>query len=54
MKVLVRPMALCPRPCSRRGAIDFITQTVEIDRAAGQVPGLRAAALRAGLDEYVA
>jgi uncharacterized protein YbjT (DUF2867 family) len=54
MKVLVRPMALLPRPMLSPGAIDFITQTVEIDtRPAMEYFGFPLRPLRAGLDEYV-
>ena len=31
MKLLVRPLALLPNPILSPGAVDFITQTVEID-----------------------
>ena len=55
MKVLVRPMALLPTPMLSPGAIDFITQTVEIDtRPAQEYFGFPFRPLRAGLDEYVA
>jgi len=55
MKVLVKPMALLPEPMLSPGAIDFITQTVEMDpRPAMEYFGFRFRPLRAGLDEYVA
>jgi uncharacterized protein YbjT (DUF2867 family) len=55
MKVLVRPMALLPTPMLSPGAVDFITQTVEIDpRPAVEYLGFALRPLRAGLDEYVA
>jgi uncharacterized protein YbjT (DUF2867 family) len=54
MKVLVRPMALMPSPMLSPGAVDFITQTVEIDtRAAFAFFGFPFRPLRAGLDDYV-
>ena len=55
MKLLVRPMALMPKPLLSPGAVDFITQTVEIDpRPAMEYLGFAFRPLRAGLDEYVA
>jgi uncharacterized protein YbjT (DUF2867 family) len=55
MKVLVRPMALMPKPILSPGAVDFITQTVEIDpRPALEYFGFPFRPLRAGLDDYVA
>ena len=55
MKLLVRPMAILPNPILSPGAIDFITQTVEIDpRPAAEYLGFAFRPLRAGLDEYVA
>jgi NADH dehydrogenase len=55
MKLLVRPMALLPTPMLSPGAVDFITQTVEIDpRPAAEYLGFAFRPLRAGLDEYVA
>jgi len=55
MKVLVLPMTLMPEPILSPGAIDFITQTVEIDtRPAQEFLGYAFRPLRAGLDEYVA
>jgi uncharacterized protein YbjT (DUF2867 family) len=55
MKALVRPMALLPNPMLSPGAVDFITQTVEIDtRPAMEYFGFPFRPLRAGLDEYVA
>lgn len=55
MKLLVRPMALLPTPMLSPGAIDFITQTVEIDtRPAAEYFGFPFRPLRAGLDEYLA
>ena len=55
MKLLVRPMALLPNPMLSPGAVDFITQTVEIDtRPAAEYLGFAFRPLRAGLDDYVA
>jgi len=55
MKLLVRPMALLPNPMLSPGAVDFITQTVEIvTRPAAEYLGFAFRPLRAGLDEYVA
>jgi NADH dehydrogenase len=55
MKLLVRPMALMPTPLLSPGAVDFITQVVEIDpRPAMEYLGFAFRPLRAGLDEYVA
>jgi uncharacterized protein YbjT (DUF2867 family) len=55
MKLLVAPMALFPRPILSPGAVDFITQTVEIDtRPAFEYFGFPFRPLRAGLDEYLA
>jgi NADH dehydrogenase len=55
MKLLVRPMAILPEPILSPGAIDFITQTIEMDtRAAAEYFGFPFRPLRAGLDEYVA
>jgi NADH dehydrogenase len=54
MKLLVKPMALLPNPMLSPGAVDFITQTVEIDpRPAMEFLGFPFRPLRAGLDEYV-
>jgi uncharacterized protein YbjT (DUF2867 family) len=54
MKVLVRPMVLLPNPILSPGAVDFITQTVEIDtRPAQEFFGFPFRPLRAGLDEYL-
>jgi hypothetical protein len=54
MKVVVRPMALLPSPMLSPGAVDFITQTVEIDtRPAQEYFGFPFRPLRAGLDDYV-
>ncbi len=54
MKILVKPMALLPNPILSPGAIDFITQTVEIDtRPAMEYFGFPFRPLRAGLDDYV-
>jgi nucleoside-diphosphate-sugar epimerase len=54
MKVLVRPLALLPNPILSPGAIDFITETVEIDpRPAMEYLGFPFRSLRVGLDEYV-
>ena len=55
MKLLVWPMAFLPNPMLSPGAIDFITQTVEIaPRPAAEYLGFAFRPLRAGLDEYVA
>ncbi len=54
MKVLARPMALMPNPMLSPGAVDFITQTVDIDpRPAMEYFGFPFRPLRAGLDDYV-
>ena len=54
MKVLVRPLALLPDPPLSPGAIDFITETVEIDpRPAMEYLLFDFRSLRVGLDEYV-
>jgi len=54
MKVLVKPMALLPSPMLSPGAVDFITQTVEIDtRPALEYFSFPMRPLRAGLDEYL-
>ena len=54
MKVLVKPMALLPHPILSPGAIDFITQTVEIDpRPAMEFFGFPFRRLGDGLREYL-
>ncbi|HUG54174.1 MAG TPA: NAD(P)H-binding protein [Vicinamibacteria bacterium] len=54
MKVLVRPLALWPRPPLSPGAIDFLTEAVEIDPGpAMEYLGFAFRSLRVGLDEYV-
>jgi len=54
MKLLARPMALLPRPILSPGAIDFLTQAVEIDtRPAFEYFAFPFRPLRAGLDEYL-
>jgi uncharacterized protein YbjT (DUF2867 family) len=54
MKALVRPLTLFPNPILSPGAVDFITQTVDIDvRPAASFFSFPFRPLRAGLDEYV-
>lgn len=54
MKLLVRPMALLPNPPLSPGAVEFITETVEIDPGpAMEYLGFAFRSLRIGLDEYV-
>jgi nucleoside-diphosphate-sugar epimerase len=55
MKLLVLPMRLMPEPMLSPGAIDFITQTVEIDpRPAFEYLGFTFRRLEDGLREYLA
>jgi nucleoside-diphosphate-sugar epimerase len=54
MKVLVLPMTLLPKPMLSPGAVDFITQEVEIDpRPAREYFGFPFRRLAEGLAEYV-
>jgi NADH dehydrogenase len=54
MKLLVLPMRLMPEPMLSPGAIDFITQTVEIDpRPAFEYFGFTFRRLEDGLREYL-
>jgi hypothetical protein len=54
MKLLVLPMRLLPEPMLSPGAIDFITQEVEIDpRPAFDYFGFTFRGLEEGLREYL-
>jgi NADH dehydrogenase len=54
MKLLVRPLALLPRPILSPAAVEFVTQTVEIDpKPAAEYFGFPFKRLEEGLREYV-
>lgn len=54
MKLLVRPMALLPNPILSPGAVDFVTQAVEIDpKPAAEYFSFPFKRLEEGLREYV-